>query len=445
MRGVRRRAMAKGVRRSSLGIGLVCAFAFGARAWGQRVETKRARTIVVGAPQGASPSERVDAARTGASRVPLPTGTLHVAWRRSLGFALDSAPLVAARGEVVVVAASGKVVVLAPDGEERSHTVVGAAATSPAALTSDGTVVFMTSQGDAVGVSHGAVRFRTRLGGGRSTVAPVALDDGGFVVATPSELVSLDGEGNVRARVAVDAGTAPVALVAAPGGREPHLYEVFALTGDVYEWVPASGRDASRIGTFGGSVDGGPAIAADGSLVAVVDGMRLVAIDPAHGAPTIRASASTLGALALLGPPATHDGAIALLALTASRTIALAFDASGAESFRQAIAPSPLPPLVDGGIVRGAVPPHVGALIDPHGDIAFALPSGELGVLAPSGSVDVVNDVCSRFSGGSPLATLGIHQSSTYAGLAPAAPSAMVVACASGVVARVESDFAHAP
>jgi hypothetical protein len=448
---MRRRAVARvarGARYGAVTIGVTCAMAYGARAWGQRVATNQARTIVVGAPLGASPAERVDAARSGASRAPLPTGTLHVAWRRSLGFALDSEPLVSARGEVVVVAASGKVVVLAPDGEERSHTVVGAAATSGAALTSDGTVVFMTSQGDAVGVHLGAVRFRTRLGGGRSMVAPLALDDGGLVVATPAELVSLDGEGNVRARVAVDAGTAPVALLGArrsARGGEPRVYEVFALTGDVYEWVPASGREPSRIGTFGGSVDGGAALTRDGSILAVVDGARLVALDPAHGTPTIRASTATTGALAFLGPPATHDGSIALLALTASRTVAIAFDASGAESLRQSIAPSPLPPLPDGGFARGVLPAHVGPLVDPQGDIAFALPSGEVGSVAPSGSVDVVNDVCARFSNSSALAALGVRQSSTFAGIAPAAPSAMIVACGSGVVARVDNDFAHVP
>jgi len=430
--------------RVALGACVACAVGVGARAWAQEIETKRARTIVVGAPEGASPAERVDAARSGASRNPLPTGTLHVAWRRNLGFALDSTPLVSARGEVVVVAPSGKVVVLGADGEERSHTVLGAAATTPAALTSDGTVVVMTSLGDAVGVSHGAVRFRTRLGGGRPSVAPLALDDGGFVVATPAELVSLDSEGTPRARAIVDAGTAPVALLGARTADGPFVYEVFALTGDVYAWYPASGREPSRIGTFGGSVDGGAAIDANGQLLAIVDGTRLVALDPAHGTPTIRASIATTGTLALLGPPATHDGAVAFLAATASRTVALAFDASGAESLRQAVAPSPLPPLADGGVPHGTLAPHVGALVDPHGDVAFALPTGELGVVAPSGASDVLTDICARFTSNPALAALGAHQSSTFAGLAPAAPFAMIIACGSGVVARVDSDFAHA-
>ena len=134
-----------------------------------------------------------------------------------------------------------------------------------------------------------------------------------------------------------------------------------------------------------------------------------------------------------------------MLGLTLSRTIALSFDADGAESLHQAIAPSMLPTLSDGGAALTQIPAHVGTLVDPHGDIAFALPSGELGVVSPAGSVDVLSDVCSRLGSTSALVTLGIHGGPTYAGMAPAAPSAVVVACGTGVVVRLDSDFAASP
>jgi outer membrane protein assembly factor BamB len=406
----------------------------------QTIETKRARTIVVGTPRGAAPAERVDGARSGGARAPLPGSTLHVAWRRSLGLPITAAPLVDALGDVTVVAARGDVVVLAGgDGEERAHTLVGAAATSGAALLSDGTVVVMTSQGDVVGVRLGDVRFRARVGGGRTSVAPLALDDGGFVVATPLELLAFDAEGGVRARAAIDAGTAPVALLL--GGKptgEPVVYAVYATTGDVYGWVPASGREPERIGTFRGATDDGAALAADGSLLAVVAGEALVALDPVHGTTTTRASTATTGVLALAGPPATLRGGVALLGLNASRTLALAFDAAGAETLHQAVGPTSLPVLADGGVGHGAVPPHVGPLLDGQGAIAFALPSGEIGVISAAGSVDVVNEVCNRAGAAAGRAN------ATFAGLSPAAPSAMVVACGNGVVARLDDDFAHA-
>jgi hypothetical protein len=409
----------------------------------QTIETKRARTFVVGAPRGAAPAERVDGARSGAARAPLPGSTLHVAWRRSLGLPITGAPLIDARGDVTVVAARGDVVVLAGgDGEERAHTLVGAAATSGAALLSDGTVVVMTSQSDVVGVRLGDVRFRTRVGGGRTSVAPLALDDGGFVVATPLELIAFDGEGGVRTRAGIDAGTAPVSLTLgrSPAG-EPFVYVVYATTGDVYGWVPASGREPERVGTFRGTTDDGAALAADGSLLAVVGGDALVALDPVHGTTTTRASTATAGVLALAGPPATLRGAIAVLGLTPSRTLALAFDAAGAETLHQAVGLTSLPSMPDGGVGHAGVPPHVGPLLDGQGAVAFALPSGEIGVVSAAGGVDVVSDVCSRAGA---LGAAGGRANATFAGLSPAAPSAMVVACGNGVVARLDDDFAHA-
>jgi hypothetical protein len=443
-----------------LGMGL--ALALGTRsARGQRVETGRAKTIIVGTPAGPSPSDRVDQARSGASRAPLPTGTLHVAWKRNLGLPIEAAPLVDGRGEVTILTARGDLIVLAPDGEERSDTVVGSAAASPATLLSDGTAAFLTSSSDVVGVRLGGVRFRRHLGGGRSSVSPLALDDGGLVVATQGELVALDGEGNVRARATVDPEDPPVhALV---GGPTAEGFTVYAMTGRgaVLAWVPAMGRDVARVGSFGGPTDGGmallrgPSDEADGShgkgpkrprlsLVAV-QGAELLELDPATGRVSTRATAATSGALALVGPPAVHAGAVSLLALTASRTVAVSFDPAGAELLHRAIAATFLPPLQDGGVGVGTLPPHLGALTDPQGDVAFALPTGELGVASASGGIDLIGEVCAKFGSPAALASLGIRGGPTFSGFAPAAPSALVVACGTGLVARIDNDFAPAP
>ena len=420
-------------------------------ALGQRVETGRAKTIIVGTPPGASPTDRVDAARSGGTRAPLPTARLHVAWRRNLGLPVEAAPLVDGRGEVTVLTARGDLIVLAPDGEERSDTVVGSAAASPATLLSDGTAAFLTTSGDVVGVRLGAVRFRRHVGGGRSSVSPLALEDGGLVIATQAELVALDGEGNVRARAPVDSEDPPAhALVAAMTADGPTVYAVTAH-GAVVAWLPAPGREIARVGTFGGPTDGGMALvrggAAKGSapLLVAVQGAELVALDPATGQVATRATGAASGALAFLGPPSVHGGTVSLLALTPSRTLALSFDPSGAETLHRPLGATLLPTLGDGGAGLGALPPHVGTLVDPQGDVAFALPTGELGVAAASGSVDLIGDVCAKFGAPAALASLGIRGGPTFSGLAPAAPSALVVACGTGVVARIDSDFAPAP
>jgi hypothetical protein len=376
-----------------------------------------------------------------------------VAWRRSLGLPIDAPPLVDARGDVTVLTARGDVVVLAPDGVERSHTAVGTAAATPAALLSDGTAVFLSGQGDAIGVRLASLRFRTRIGGGRTGVAPLALEDGGFVVAMAGELVAVDGEGGIRARAALPAGDPPAnALLGAAGADGATVYAVTA-NGTAWAWVPASGREVRQVGSFGGPADGGAAIAAGGSvglLVAVV-GSQLLALDPATGILTTRGSAPTSGAVALLGPPATRGGAITVVGVTVTRTLALTFDPSGAELLHQALAPSLLLPLPDGGTGPGQLPAHgglghAGPLVDPQGNVAFALPSGEVGVASASGAVDVLGDVCTRFNPTSPLANLAsTRTAATYAGLLPAAPYALVLACGSGVVARIDSDFAPSP
>jgi hypothetical protein len=428
-------------------VALALGLALAKSATGQRVEASRGKTILIGTPLGASPADRVDAARTGASRAPLPTGTLHVAWRRNLGLPIEAAPLVDGRGDVTILTARGDLVVLAADGEERSDTVVGSAAAGSAVLLSGGTAAFLTTANDVVGVHLGAVRFRTHVGGGRSSVSPVALADGGLVVATQEELVALDGEGNVRARAALDPEDPAVhTLVAAPGPDGPTVYAL-KTSGAVVAWVPAPERDAVEVGTFRGACDGGMALVrtSAGEVLVAVVGSELLALDPANGRLATRAVAASSGALALLGPPSVRGGIVSLLGLTPSRTIALAFDASGAETLHQAVAPSGLPILPDGGAALGSLLAHVGTLVDPLGDVAFALPSGELGVVAPGGSVDVVGEVCARFGSPTPLASLGIRGGPTYAGLAPAAPYAIVAACGSGVVARIDSDFAPAP
>ncbi len=255
-------------------------------------------------------------------------------------------------------------VVLAADGEERSDTVVGSAAAGAATLLSDGTAAFLTAAGEAVGVRLGTVRFRRALGGGRSSVSPLALEDGGLVVATARELVALDGEGNVRARAALDPEDPPAhSLVGAMTVDGPTIYTM-TVTGSVSAWVPSAGSEVTHVGTFrrtDGRRDGarpGRGKAHAPALVAVQGRRKSWALDPATGQLTTRATGTSAGALAFLGPPCAppkQPGVVSLLALTASRTVALAFDANGTETLHRAVAPTLLSSLPDGGVGVGAI------------------------------------------------------------------------------------------
>ncbi len=410
---------------------------------------------MVGAPAGPCPMDRVDAARSGGSRAPLPTGTLHVAWRRNLGLPIEAAPVVDGRGDVTVVTARGDLIVLAADGEERSNTVVGSAAAGPAVLLSDGTAAFLTTASDVVGIRLGAVRFRRHVGGGRSNVSPLALADGGLVVATSGELVSLDGEGNVRARVAVDPDDPPSrALVGAKAEEGGTIYALSA-SGTVVAWTPAAGTELARVGSFGGPTDGGMVLVrgakGHGPLLVAVAGTELVALDPLTGQMTTRATAAGSGALALLGPPAAQPSLPGQgSSLLPPGAHPLTHTGARFRRERHRNAPPPGrdfdPPSPSGRRRKPrsgtSSPRNSGRPPRRH---RFALPSGELGVVTPAGTVDLVSEVCTRFGAPAALASLGIRGGPTFAGMAPAAPSALVVACGIGVVARIDSDFAPAP
>src|SRR2546427_8594832 len=83
-RAERARIMGRGARgNAAILAGAVALVA--AAAWGQRIDPKRPRTLIVGPPRGVAPVERVDAKRTGLAESPLPSGTLRVAWRRNIG------------------------------------------------------------------------------------------------------------------------------------------------------------------------------------------------------------------------------------------------------------------------------------------------------------------------------------------------------------------------
>lgn len=399
--------------------------ALGEDAEAQRIDPRRPNTIVVGSPRGAAPMQRVDAHRSGLAKAPLPVGPLRIAWRKSTGLTLDQPALVGADGYLAIVSARGDITYVDENGDEKATVKVGAAQTGPAAMTSDGTIVFTSSTGDAVGVKRTAtpqVRFTTRIGGERNTrAAPLPLDDGGVVLATMTDLVVLDSEGNVRSRVALP--EQPAAPLLAAGDK----ILAVTTTGAVFGWTP--GREPVRVGSFGAPIDGGAALTTSGSLVAVIEGNHLVEVDVARGT---RTTWSIAPQGVYLGPPALRDlpGGATLAtvqALTHTRGFVLAIDNGGQELLRAPVAAFVPNPLVDGGMPPLVTPPHVPAIVDARGGIAFASTDGRIGTIAPDGALDtLVESFCTRTS-----------VRSGVVGLTPFGPGAFAVTCDGGLVVRI--------
>jgi hypothetical protein len=290
--------------------------------------------------------------------------------------------------------------------------------------------------GIAIGVREGAVRWRTRFGrSDASRPAPLALDDGGVVVATAHDLAALDAEGHVRARTALpEAASAP--LVAALG-------KVIAVTvsGAVWSWSPGS-VEPTRLGSFGAPVEGGAVLADEHTLLAITSGgAHLAAMDLARGTVATRAVAP---AGVWLGPPTVHAGTAYLQLLAPTADVAVALDASGAETARILLAMHPLPAVPDGGTTALAPMAHTAPLVDASGTLVFATADGSIGAARTGRSasrVDLLAGICPPTAGSGPRpsdSAIADRAEPAVAGMAPLGPSALVVACRAGALVAVQ-------
>jgi hypothetical protein len=403
----------------------------------QPIDPARPSTIVIGVPAGAR-TDRLDVARTGFSRTPLPTSGLHTEWRAATGALFDHAPLVDARGTTYAVSARGEAVAIARDGSEQWRVPTGAVDPGPAALLSDDTLVVVDGAGDAIGLRDGAVRWRTHFGGADpSASGPLPLDDGGVVVTAGRDLALLDGQGHERARTLL-AEPAAAPLIWATG-----RVVVIGAGGTVWTWAPGA-SEVSRVGSFGSPTEGGAAVVGDHTLVAVVARQTsLSAVDLARGGPAVLRAIAPGGSW--LGPPAVRGDAQVVALLGPTSEIALALDASGRELGRALLAThAPLSRADAGAPMGGGL--RAPLLVDAAGTIAFETFEGGVGVgtlhasaggatgTGSDGAFEVLAEACPPPAG---MLALLSGAPPSIAGVAPLPPGSLVVACHSGTLVAV--------
>jgi hypothetical protein len=374
-------------------------------------------TIVVGAPRGYAPTERLGPERRGQSKSALPKSPRKL-WSRELSGGLELPPVVDHQGGVVAALSSPDLVRLSGgDGRQTWRTRLGLSSTvAGPVIASDGSIVLVTGEGALWSVAPGGgVRFSVPLDVRTSDVevTPLALDDGSVVVAGEHSLVHVDASGGIMARAELKVRPA--------GGLIGYERGVLATgaDGEVVFWrAPGPAR---KLGSFGGRLDGGAVLMGARTLVAVVDRMSVVALDLKTG----NTSLLTGGGEAidqLEGPPSL--GARGLLLLTNVIGELIGIDAHGVVVKRM---PLETLPMVFGADAGGTLPPMFRRLearsspplvTDPRGRIAFVRSSGKLGVVDESGNVVTVSPrVCAR-----PLSVL------------PAGEGRIMVACRSGSV-----------
>ncbi|MFO0756218.1 MAG: hypothetical protein U0359_06985 [Byssovorax sp.] len=384
------------------------------------------RVLPVGAPRGEAPSERLDGQRTGRTRSRLPFPVVEV-WRRHLTGGIEQPPVVDAEGNIWSVLTVPEAIKLGPDGKELWRARLGnAAAVVPPVLTSDGTLLVITSAGIAWGIApSGAVRFSTPLGvrGRDMDVAPLALGDGGALIAAGGTLLEIDRDGAIRARASLDSRPGSMdsrvagALVAGPpdDGKGPSFAGTLFTTesGSVFLFRPPLAP--RRLGSFGGLPRRGAILADNRTLLAVVDTRRVVGLDLLTGTTQVRATGYP-GALfdspAVLAPEQIAKGPLAMLGpsvalVSVQSGLLLGLDAAGNERARLVLDKPPPPPLsaVLGGAVGGTsgpsffnapeLKPSPPMIVDPDGRIGFARVSGRVGVVGPDGALSLAGErVC---------------------------------------------------
>jgi hypothetical protein len=384
-------------------------------------------SVVVGPPRGWAVSDRLGPRRLGRSEAELPSSPREL-WRRELVGGLELPPVVdAAGGVIAAVASAPEVVRLEPDGRSSWRVRLdGAAAVVPPVIASDGAALVIGGDGrlSRLDAATGTVHQAVALGAGtrEARATPLALEDGGVVVAADDALVRVSALGEVTARAPLADG-AVGGLIGWDGG-----VLVTAESGDVLWWrAPLPPR---RLGVLGGAPSGGGALVGERTLVAVVAGRRLVALDLRAGQTTLllgpRGASEELRALEMLEGPPTLGISDAVLVATVAGEL-LSVDARGLvttaglleqtsvrvdgdagapmASLFGKVDPSPSPPLV----------------ADRAGRVAFVRRSGpgRAGVIALGAAGAGVGVASQRFCV-RPLAVL------------PAGTGRMLVACVGG-------------
>ena len=362
---------------------------------------------MVGHPGGYSSMQRIDAARSGRSRVPFPRDPV-VLFRVRLPAPLAAPLVVDAHGKFVVATIEGRITELDDGGRLEWSTLLDGAVSQSPVITVDGTRVAVTDGGQVVGLGpDGHERFQARVGGGGRS-ATLATDDDAVIVASATRLARFGPRGELQ--TTVETGEPVVSLV---GAASP----TYAATesGDVFEWTHSTGL--RQVADLGGHPTSDLVELGRWSLLAVVRDVGLVEVDVRDGTRVVRATAAPD---AFLGAPiVTPSGE---LRATTRAGFVLGYQ-GGRETLRLSVGRGTA--AVPGTSVSGA-----GPLIDPAGVMGFATTDGSAGVVLPSNEVHAVRiDGC-----GAPL------------GVALAGPSRLAVACASGeIVVLAERPATGAP
>lgn len=374
------------------------------------VDPRQPTTVVIGPPPGIAPMARIDGARRGRARDPLPEHPT-VLWRSSMHATLDLAALaVDSHASILVASNNRKLTQLGADGrvEWRASTGEGPAI-GGAVILNDETRVIVTSASEVLGFSpSGALRFRTMLDLAERTarVSLLPLNDGGLQIAAAREIVRVDGDGQLRERTRLPDRIAGPLLQTRVG------IVATAQNGVVYA---IDAGFAKKVGTLGGDPGDAGASTSDGrTIVAVIDTQRIVALDLRTGEPETRLTVTDQS----LHGPVVFGKANALVLVTFAGLL-LSIEPAGIRKTALDVRGDSL--LTDAGKVDFASLEDTPAPVtDDEGRVAFARIGARVGVVSADGAIAMVSaPACSP------------------AALAPAGVRRLVVGCRDGTILMI--------
>ena len=324
--------------------------------------------LTVGPPAGAAPMARVDPARSGRTDQ-LPDMPREL-WRRSLHAGIELPPVVDPHGSIVLVETGSEVVQLSSQGEEQWHARGLSTSSAGPVLLSDGTRVVLTTVGDVWALNpDGTSRFHADLGklGRDPRVAPLPRDDGSVVVALGSQFAVIGPGGELR-----DHASASEALTGQLAGWRDAVLGTSDV-GHLIIWAPPLAP--RTLGSFGGAVHEGIALAGPNAAAAVVDHNRLAIMDLRTGAVSTRFTANGLE-----GPPTVTSAGATFVASVSGLLVGAS---AATEPTRIALRPQ----VTEDAGVSGWLRPSPPLLTDSSGRLAFVRGEGKGGVLSSSGGV----------------------------------------------------------
>jgi outer membrane protein assembly factor BamB len=255
-------------------------------------DANRVHAFVVGSSPGLANCEWLDASNTSRARTRLPR-TPEVAFRIRLPGGIGQAPASDAAGALIVVHGEPRVSKLDAQGRTLWTKRLESEAVAAPVLTSDGTILLLTREGEALLFAPSGKLLRKSalpLGESRHRTLAIPTVNGGALVASGTDVVELDQSGEVARQ------THTLTNITAIAQSDSGL---LAICEDGAVALARATGDFEVIGNLGGAVPDGGAVQR-GKIFAVVDAHKLVAFDLARGSAVVLASDA---AVAISGPP----------------------------------------------------------------------------------------------------------------------------------------------